>query len=158
MAVTYESAGRVRQRAREYTKSPAIFFALKALFLYLATTKKNPDLAFLSFDSASIDDAGGQVLADAATTVYAVYGKKRAAADTDSYLVLLDDATDDAGGATDARVSIDFQSGEDEAFLLFPNGIDMATGVVAKAYTDYDGTTDSSAGDAPDGFVIVAAA
>lgn len=157
MAVTYESAGRVRQRTREFTKSPLVFFTLKSLFLYLATTKKNPDLAFLPFDSADIDDAAGKVLADAACTVYAVYGKKRASVDTDSYLVILDDATDDTGGATDARLSVCFQSGKDEVFALFPQGIDMATGVVAKAYTDYDGTTDSSAGDAPDGFVIVAA-
>jgi len=154
MAVTYESAGRVRQKAREFSKSPAIFFSLKALFLYLATTKKNPDLAFLPFDSLVIDDAAGSVLADAATIVYAVYAKKRNTA-TDSYLVLFDDATDDTGGATDARVSIILQDGNDEVFLTYPNGLDMATGVVAKAYTDYDGTTDSTAGDAPDGFVIV---
>lgn len=156
MAVTYESAGKVRQKARELTRGTGAFFALKAFFLYAATQLKNRDLALLSFDSLSIDDAGGQVLADAATTVYFVYAKKRAT-DTDAYLALFDDATDDAGAATDARVSIDLQSSGDEAVLFYPQGIDMATGVVAKAYTDFDGTTDSSAGDAPDGFVIVAA-
>lgn len=155
MAVTYESAGKVRQKTREFSQSPAIFFALKALFLYLATTKKNPDLAFLPYNATSIAGASGQVLADAATTVYAVYGKKRNTA-TDAYLVLLDDATDDSGGATDARVSLAFQDGRDELFLIFPNGLDMAAGVVAKAYTDYDGTTDSTAADCPDGYVIVA--
>jgi hypothetical protein len=34
----------------------------------------------------------------------------------------------------------------------------MAAGVVAKSYTDWDGTTDTSAGDAPNGFAIVGAA
>ena len=158
MAVTYESAGRVRQKARERVRGTGAFFALKAFFLYAATHLKNRDLALLPFDSASIDDATGQVLANAATTVYFVYAKKRTGVDTDAYLVLFDDATDDAGGATDARLSIDLQTGEDEIIVWFPQGIDMAAGVVAKSYTDYDGTTDSSAGDAPDGFVIVAEA
>lgn len=156
MAVTYESAGRVRQKARERVRGTGAFFALKAFFLYAATHLKNPNLALLAFDSGDIDAAGGAVLADAACTVYFVYGKKRAT-DTDAYLALLDDASDDSGGATDARISVDFQSSEDEVVVWFPDGIDMAAGVVAKAYTDYDGTTDSTAGDAPDGFVIVAA-
>ncbi len=156
MAVTYESAGRVRQKARERVRGTAAFFALKAFFLYAATHLKNRDLALLAFDGGDADAATGVVLADAATTVYFVYGKKRAGSDTDAYLVLFDDATDDAGGATDARLSVDFQTGEDEVIVWFANGIDMATGVVAKTYTDYDGTTDSTAGDSPDGFVIVA--
>ncbi len=158
MAVTYESQGKVRQRAREAVRGTGAYFALKAFFLYAATRLKNPNMAFLAFDSATIDDAGGQVLADAATTVYFVYAKKRSGVDTDAYLALFDDATDDAGAATDARLSVDLQSGGNEVVVWFPQGIDMATGVVAKSYTDFDGTTDSSAGDAPDGFVIVAAA
>jgi hypothetical protein len=157
MALTTESAGRVRAKTNLYVKSPAILMALKALFLYLATTKKNPDLSFEAFTSTSIDDAGGEVLVDAACTLYAVYSKKRNTA-TDAYLVILDDATDDAGGATDARVVLPHLVGNDEAFAIFPQGIAMATGVVAKSYTDFDGTTDTSAGDAPDGFCIVAAA
>jgi hypothetical protein len=158
MALTTESAGRVRQKTRVYTQSPAILMALKAVFLYLATTKKNPDLAFLPITGSDADAATGQVLSDSPCIVYAVYGRKPEGADTDAYLNLFDDATDDAGAATDTRVSIDFQSGGDEAFLIFPQGLDMATGLVAKAYTDYDGTTDSVAGDAPNGFVIVSAA
>lgn len=156
MALTTESAGRVRQKVREAVKSPAIYGALKNLFLYLSIYKKGTDLAFLPFTSTSIDDAGGQVLVDAANTLYAVYSKKRATA-TDAYLVIFDDATDDAGGATDARIVLPHLVASDEAFYICPQGIAMGTGVVAKSYTDFDGTTDSSAGDAPDGFVIVSA-
>ncbi len=156
MALTTESAGRVRTKAREYTRSPLILNSLKALFMYLSSYKKDTNLAFLPFDSTLIDDATGSVLCDAACTVYAVYGKKRNTA-TDSYLVIFDDATDDAGAATDARIVLPFLVGNDEAFAVFPAGIAMGTGVVGKAYTDFDGTTDSSAGDAPDGFVIVSA-
>lgn len=157
MALTTESAGRVRSKCRVYTQSPAILMALKAVFLYLATTKKNPDLAFLPFTGTTADDAGGQVLVDAACTVYAAYGRKPATA-TDSYTVLFDDATDDAGAGTDGRVTLPFLGSEDEAFVIFPNGLPMGTGVVAKSYTDFDGTTDTTAGDAANGFVIVAAA
>jgi hypothetical protein len=103
-----------------------------------------------------IEGASGEVLVTGAGRVYAVYGQKTNTA-TDAYLVILDDATNDAGGATDARVSLIFQEGLDEAFLIYPDGVTFADGVVGKSYTDYDGTTDSTAGDAPNGFVIVGA-
>jgi len=157
MALTVESAGKVRQKAREFSKSPGIFYMLKQLFLYLAANKGNPDLAFLPIDATSVDDAGGQVLVDAACIVYAAYAKK-AATTTDVYLVLFDDATDDSGGATDGRVVLPFLAASEEAFYFNPAGLSMAAGVVAKAYTDFDGTTDSTATDCPDGFAIVAAA
>ena len=157
MALTTESAGLVRQRSREFSKSPGIFYMLKQLFLYLAANKGNPDLAFLPITSTSIDNAGGQVLVDAACVVYAVYGKKAATA-TDVYLVLFDDATDDTGAGTDGRVVIPFLAASEEGFYFNPTGLSMATGIVAKAYTDFDGTTDSTDTDCPDGFVIVAAA
>ena len=157
MALTVEAAGKVRQRARETTRNPGIYHILKAFFLNHAANKKNADLYLAPILSTSIDDAGGQVLVDAACTLYAVYGKKAATA-TDVYLVLLDDATDDSGGATDARLSMAFLASEDEQIFVNPNGIAMAAGVVAKAYTDYDGTTDSTAADCPTGFCIVGAA
>lgn len=156
MALTTESAGLVRQRVRETTRAPGIFHLLKAFFLNHAANKKNADLAFQEFTTAGISAAGGEVLIDAACKLYAVYGKKAATA-TDVYLVILDDATDDSGGATDARLSIAFLASEDEQLFVNPSGIAMATGVVAKAYTDYDGTTDSTASDCPTGFVIVGA-
>lgn len=156
MALTTESAGRVRQKVREAVKSPAIYGALKNLFLYLSIYKKGVDLAFLPFTGTSADDATGQVLVDAACTLYAVYSQKTATA-TDAYLVIFDDATDDAGAGTDGRVVLPHLVASDEAFAIFPQGLAMAAGVVAKSYTDFDGVTDTSAGDAPNGFVIVSA-
>jgi hypothetical protein len=41
-----------------------------------------------------------------------------------------------------------------EQLFIDVNGLPMATGIVAKAYTDYDGTTDSTDTDCPNGFVI----
>lgn len=156
MALTTESAGRVRQKAREAIKSPAIYGALKNFFQYLSIYRKGTDLAFLPFTGTSADDAGGQVLVDAACTLYVVYSKKTNTA-TDAYLAIFDDATDDAGAGTDGRVVLPHLVGNDEAFAIFPGGLAMGTGVVAKSYTDFDGTTDTSAGDAPNGFVIVSA-
>lgn len=158
MSLSVENANLVRQKVKIALANahPMTQAAFEAFQKYMATQKGNPDLQFIPFVGTSIDDAGGQVLADAACTVYGVWGKKAATA-TDVYLVLLDDATDDSGGATDARLSVAFLESGEEGLLLFPKGLTMAAGVVAKAYTDYDGTTDSSAGDCPDGFIIVGA-
>lgn len=157
MALTTESAGRVRQKCRAHLRDPGVYLALKSLFLHLASNKGNPDLAFLPIIGTDADAAGGQVLVDAACTLYAVYGKKTATA-TDSYLAIFDDASDDSGAGTDGRIVLPFLAASEEAFYLSPDGLTMAAGVVAKAYTDFDGTTDTSAGDAPNGFAIVAAA
>ena len=157
-----ESAGRVRQktymigRAPTAGPSPGVFYMLKSLFLHLAANKGNPDLSLVNITATSIDDAGGQVLVNGACTLYAAWGKKAATA-TDVYLVLFDDATDDAGAGTDGRVVIPFLVSGEEGFYMNPDGLTMAAGVVAKAYTDFDGTTDSTDTDCPNGFVIVGA-
>lgn len=163
MAITLENAGKVRQKAYGLGLNPLVYRQLQAFFQYWATQKGNADLQFVPFLSTTIDDATGQVLADAACTLYAVYGRKgtldqrTAGTETDSYLVIFDDATDDAGAGTDGRVVLPFLVGSESRLYLDPSGVVMAAGVVAKAYTDFDGTTDSSAGDAPNGFVIIGA-
>lgn len=163
MAISLESAGKVRQKAYALGLNPLVYRQLQAFFQFWSTHKANADLQFIPFDSADIDDAGGKVLADAACTLYVVYGRKgtldqrTAGTATDSYLVMFDDATDDAGAGTDGRIVIPFLVASESKVYLDPDGVIMATGVVAKAYTDFDGTTDSSAGDAPNGFVIIGA-
>ena len=159
MALSLQSGNLVWQKVKMALENaePAAQFAFKGLKEWMAQQKGNPDLQFVPFIATSIDDAGGQVLADAACRVYGVYGKKRATA-TDVYLVLLDDVTDDAGGATDARLSVAFLEASETFTGMYPDGLSMAAGVVAKAYTDYDGVTDSTAADCPDGFVLVGAA
>lgn len=129
------------------------FDALKA---HLAQTKNNPDLLFIPYLSTDIDDASGVILADAACTLYAVFGIKQAT-DTDVYLHILDDAADDTGVATDTRVLLSFLLTKEVASAFYPNGIPMAAGVVAKAYTTAAGVTDSSSADTPNGFVLVGA-
>ena len=155
MALSTEAANLVWQKAEaaQPDYKPSIKNILRALKAYLAQSKANPDLQFGSIISTSIDAAGGQVVADAACKLYAVVAKKAATA-TDVYLVIFDDATDDAGAGTDGRVVIPFLVSGEYGIWINPDGLAMGTGIVAKAYTDFDGTTDSTAADCPDGFAI----
>lgn len=161
MAITLESAGKVKQKTRLLDLDPLAYYTLKGFFLDWASRKGNADLAYLPFAGTSADDAGGVVLADAACTVYVVYARKgtldhrTAGTATDAYLVIFDDATDDAGAGTDGRLVLPLMQASETAIYASCQGIVMGTGVVAKSYTDFDGTTDSSAGDAPNGFVII---
>lgn len=161
MAISLQSAGLVRQKVYEQALAPLAFQVLKAWFQIWSTHKANADLQYIPFVSVTIDDAGGQVLADAACTLYVVYGRKgtldqrTAGTATDSYLAIFDDATDDAGAGTDGRLTLPFLVASESCIWASQDGVIMGTGVVAKAYTDFDGTTDSTAGDAPNGFVII---
>jgi hypothetical protein len=166
MALALESAGRVRQKAYASTRNPFIFRCLQAFFLDWAVNHGNADLQFVPYSGSLVDDAGGEDTGiDAAHHVNVFYGKKPAVAE-DVYLYFFDDATDDAGAATDGRGQLVFlgENGtsttlpQDEAIAIYANsGVPMTAGLVVKAYTDFDGTTDSTAGASPNGFVIISA-
>ena len=161
MALSLESSlyvwQKVRNSADALAADPVAVATFKALKEDLATVGGNPDLQFVPINATDVDDASGKVLADVACKLYGVFLKKQATA-TDAYLVLFDDATDDTGGATDARVSIGLIDSSQQVFAIYPNGISLAAGLVAKSYTDYDGTTDSADTDTPNGFAIIGAA
>ena len=163
MAISTESAGKVRTKTYMAVRNPLVYGSLKALFLHLSSQKKNPDLQYVPFSGTDIEGSGGKVLADAACTLWAVYARKgtidgrTAGTATDAYLAIFDDATDDAGAGTDGRLVLPVLVASEEVFWTSPDGLVLAAGCVAKAYTDFDGTTDSSAGDAPNGFVIIGA-
>lgn len=132
----------------------AAFLALRRYFNQV----NNPQLQFVAFVPTSMDDAGGQDTGlDAAHRLIALYGKKAATA-TDVYLYAFDDATNDAGAGTDGRANLVFLESSGEAWCIYPTGIPMVDGLVIKAYTDFDGTTDSTDTDCPNGFAIVAPA
>lgn len=135
---------------------PSAWYAFKAFFLNMAANKGNPDLQFVTIDSASTIGGMGQDHGiDAACQLYALYLKKGSSA-TDSYYVLFDDTTDDCDGATDARISVGFLEAGDIFFAFYPNGLPFTAGLVSTSYTDYDGTTKSTtAAAAQDGFMIL---
>jgi hypothetical protein len=160
MALSLEDGNKVWQRVKIALAdaNPATQMAFAGLKTWLAQQKGNPQLQFVPFLSTSVDDAGGHDLGiDAACRVYAFWGKKAATA-TDVYLYIFDDATNDAGAGTDGRANLVFLEASKEAFAIYPSGIPIVDGVVVKAYTDFDGTTDSTDTDCPNGFVILGAA
>lgn len=156
MALSLESAGRVRQKTRALTLDPSIFLALKGFFAYWASNKSNADLQLIPVGDAAITAAGGGVLADAPATVYVAYIKKTNTA-TDSYFKLFDDITDDST-TTDNRLTVGMLEANEEQFVMFPKGLTMATGVVGAAHTNAEGATQSAAGDSGNGWIIIGAA
>lgn len=162
MALALESASLVERKVTTFTssqvgKGPFAERAFKTFFKDWASNHGNADLQIIRYAGLSAEGASGQDMGvDAAHRVYAIYGKKTATAE-DVYLYFFDDATNDAGAGTDGRGQLVFIEASTEAFAFYPSGIPMVDGIVIKAYTDFDGTTDTTAGAAPNGFVIIGA-
>jgi hypothetical protein len=155
MAISIESASLVRQKTRRYTLNPAVSWILKAFFTYHSTNKDNADLELIYIDDADVTGTDGVVAADAACVVYVLYVTKRATA-TDSYFKLFDDATDDSA-AGDERYQTALLEASEPHIAVWPSGLTCATGVVLTSHTTSNGTTDSTAGDSGDGFIIIGA-
>ena len=153
MALSLESASKVRQKTRALTLDPSVFLALKGFFSYWSSNKGNADLQLIPIADADVTGTDGVISADAATVVYVVYIKKGTTA-TDSYFKLFDDVTDDST-STDARLSMALLEASEEHLVIYPKGLTMATGIVATSHTDSAGSTDSTAGDSGNGFLIV---
>ena len=154
MAITLEAANLVRQKARRYTRNPLVSYALKSFFSY-HSARGNADLQLIYTDDADVTGTDGIPVADAASVVYVVFVKKRGTA-TDSYFKLYNNATVDTT-TTDAALVIPLLEASEDQIAIFPAGLSMATGVVATSHTQALGTTDSTAGDSGDGFVIIGA-
>ena len=154
MALSLQSATLVRQKTRAFARNPMIFYALKAFFHYHAQ-RGNRDLEIVYVDDTDITGTDGVVVADAAAVVYVAFIRKPSTA-TDAYFKLFDNATVDTT-AGDGRVVIPLLEASEDNILVFPQGLDMAAGVVATSHTTYSGSTDSTAGDAGYGFVIIGA-
>jgi hypothetical protein len=163
MALALESAGKVRQKARIYTQEPLVAASLKAFFVWWAQNKGNADLQLVPYAGTDAEAANGANAGLAAVcTIYAVYGKKTRTAE-DVFLSVLDDA----GGAegTTFLMSLGFfgTNGtsttlpQDEQVVVSTVGWPVAAGVNVKAYTTVAGTSDTTAGAAPNGFYIVGA-
>lgn len=162
-AFALESAGKVRLKAYASGLDPLVYAQIKEFFKYWASHKSNADLQFIPFTGTSIDDSTGQQCGTGAGTLYAIYARKgtidqrTAGTATDAYVCVFDDATDDAGAGTDGRLTLPSLVANESTFYCTTAGIPLVDGLVVKAYTDFDGTTDSTAGDAPNGWCIVGA-
>lgn len=157
MALALESANKVRQKTRMYTLDPSIFYALKGFFLYWSTNQANADLQLVPFSDADVTTAGGfDTGVDAACQINVVYVNKRSNA-TAAVLKLYDNITGDSI-TTEQTLSVLLDQSDQDAILIYPQGFSHATGLVIVAHTTVEGTTDTTAGDAGDGFVIISAA
>lgn len=156
MAIALEDANKVRQKTRAYTLQPMIFHTLQKFFHYWSTEKGNRDLQFIPIADADVTGTDGVVSLDVPATVYVAYIKKGSTA-TDSYFKLFDDITDDST-TTDARLSLGLLEANESHIVVYPQGLTMATGIVSTSHTNSAGTTDSTAGDSGNGFLIIGAA
>lgn len=154
MPLSLESANKVRQKTRDITRDPLVFYALKAFF-HRHAQKGNADIQLVYLADADITGTDGVIAADAACVVYVVFIRKLGTA-TDAYFKLFDDATDD-GTAGDGRFVMPLLEANEDNIMMFADGLDMADGVVATSHTAYSTTTDTTAGDAGDGFLIIGA-
>jgi hypothetical protein len=159
MAIALEDANKVWQRVNIALANarPDVVAQFAALKRYLAQDKRNPTLQFVAINNTSIDDSGGQAAMDAPCKLHGLYLKKAATA-TDVYVAIFDDAANDAGGDTDHRISLPFQTASEVKTFIDGEGLALAAGCVVKAYTDATGTTDSTDTDCPSGFAILGAA
>ncbi len=155
MAITLENALAIKQQAASVAGlGPAAQMQLKAFFMYHAGHGKNKDLDFIAFTNPTTDSG----LTDAACKVYFVYAKKQATA-TDAFFKLFD-YTDDTSN-TYARICMPLLVANDESVYYNPAGLDFATEVTMACFTAFAGThgsTESTSGDGPNGFIIIGAA
>jgi hypothetical protein len=152
-----ENANAVRQKAMLRTsKNPGVFYGLKALFLHLAANKGNPDLTFKNIDGyANASDgtnSNDQVIAAAATTVYAIYLKKGTGSTANYFKVTNHNTTGATNGTQDLGYKI--TDAAEENLFLFPAGHSLSTGMTISQDTAATGSTCSLLIDTCSGFVI----
>lgn len=173
MALTTEAIAKVQRRAMHAVHgtgtlvssadsvSPYHFYAIKAFFLHMAANKGNPDLQFVAYSSANaVASTNGTSLVGGACTLYMWFGKAvRTTGTTASFNWLWDGTA--GGGDSDPvgdEIAVHRIKAVGQQFLnVWPNGYTVATDVSIVATTAIDGTTESSAADATDGFIIVGA-
>jgi hypothetical protein len=131
---------------------------LEQMRMFLATQAFNPNLQLVSWTDAQATTAGGLLLGSGTPRLYAVYAKKSGTSGTGtatiSYLKFYDDATDDTT-ASHERLALPLLAAAEEVLYISPTAVAYASGIVVGADTTIAGTTDSTAGDAGPGFIIV---
>lgn len=157
MALSLQSAGIVRQKARSITRNPGIYRVLQALFMHLASNKGNPDLQWVPWSGTELGSDGGnadKVLADAACRVYAIYFKKAATA-TGAWIKFSDHAS--AASATAGEFTAEFNAASEERIAIFPDGFAQGTGWTMRQDTTAAGSTRTLLANAVHGFALISA-
>jgi len=166
MALSLESANLVRQKVyaalggvTNETENHRVWWnAARELFNGL-TRKGISTLEFVPFNDTDATSGDGQDHGiDAAHKVYMVYVEKLGTA-TDSYLKVIDDADNDSEVQADVRIVLGLLVANQEAGAFYPEGLDMADGLVTTFATaaGQDSATQSTAGDGGNGFYVIGA-
>ena len=163
MAVSLQDANLVWQKVKIATMNanPAVQNAFAELKKWLAQQKGNPQLQFFAVNAADIDTgADGAVILSGAGKLYGAYFKRVSDVDsTNSFIEVLDDATDNSAPTTDIVATLRLGGvANEEVFAVYPNGAALGTGIVVSATTTAGGTTESAATESANGFLIVGAA
>lgn len=157
MALTTQAAVKAKRRAFNALNflglGSSASQALSTLFQELAQKKGNPDLQVVEFDLQT-SAASDAVIADAACTIYGIFAKKSSTA-TGAWLKGSDHAT--VASSTAAEFMQELNAASQEIAAFSPLGFVQGTGWTLGADTTASGTTNSTAGDGPKGFVILGA-
>jgi hypothetical protein len=157
-----QSANLVRQKAMQVcnttgTRNPAVFYGLKALFLYLAQAG-NPDLQYAVISGhATASDHGNDddnVISAQACTLYAIYLRKTGS--TATYFKITDHATTSTTDGTQA-IGLKMTASGAEELHTYPNGKAFASGMTWTENTTGTAGTGNLLADRIDGFVILGA-
>lgn len=168
MAVAPVNANIARQKAYNFVyaaspiaagaiDSPFNFYAVKALFLHLATNKGNPDLQYIPIDgNVGASDGGNtasQVLVAGASTLYAVFLRKRGTVET-----IVKGSNNATTAGTDGTQDLAFAlTAAGTEVIVYPDGRALSTGLTVTTNTTRTGSTLVLLANRVDGFVIVGA-
>jgi hypothetical protein len=157
MAISTQAAVKAKRRAFNGVQvlglSSSASQALSTLLQELSQKKNNPDLQVVEFDLQT-SAASDAVIADAACTIYGIFAKKSGTA-TGAWLKGSDHAS--ASSSTAGEWTHEFNAANAEVVATYPNGFVQGTGWTFGADTTASGNTNSTAGDAMKGFVILGA-
>jgi hypothetical protein len=163
MALTTQTSNKVWQKVKAAllgqgatAPTPAAQEAFLDLKKYLAQQKGNVDLQFCVYAAEDAILNNGTSLVGGACTIYGIYAKGRRTSGTTSAFLAIHDAADNSATTT-TLVTSRFKAAGQEFVGLYPSGLAAATDVVISCATAVGGSTESSAADAADGFVIVGA-
>lgn len=154
MAISTQAIGFAKRRAFNFLSlncNPETRALIGELFQTLAQLRKSPDLQIVEFDLQT-SAASDVVIADAACKVYAIVAKKANA--TAAFLKASDHASAASSTAEEWKVELNAAG---ETVHTFPAGYAQGTGWTLGSDTTSDGSTNSTAGDGPKGFVIIGA-
>lgn len=136
--------------------SPYHFYAVKAFFLHMAANKNNPDLQFVPYSAEQVTTNGGYNPDVDVCTLYLWFIRGRRTSGTTAAFMAIHDAT--SNGATTTTVATQLLNAAGQsAMFAWPDGFPIATDVTLSAADAVGGSTEASAANAADGFLIVGA-